>query len=1079
MSDAPIPPSPSAGTVFKAALERLVPEERAAFLAEVCAGRPALAAAVQVLFDDYHAQCLREQTVPDPTVPKAVLSEGVGSTIGRYKLLQNIGEGGCGVVFMAEQREPVQRRVALKIIRLGMDTEQVVARFEAERQALAMMEHPHIAQVLDAGATPAGRPYFVMELVRGVPITRFCDDQQLDTAARLRLFVQVCQAVQHAHQKGVIHRDLKPSTILVTLHDGVPVPKVIDFGIAKATAGRLTDKTLFTAFEQFVGTPAYMSPEQAEMSNLDVDTRSDVYSLGVLLYELLTGQPPLDPEKLNSEGVDEIRRQIREVEAPRPSTQLATLAGAALTTRANLRGTDAPRLLSGIRGDLDRIVMHCLEKDRRRRYDSASALADDIGRHLRNEPITARPPGNLYLLQKLALRHRAAFVTVSAVSLALVLGFGVALRSYFSERAAHQLAEEQRQRADQQSALARRAQGEADRQRLQLQTALNHTDYLMALNLLGRDKAPEAVAHLVRALRAQPDDRASATLLASVLTQRAWLVPGKPVDTVLPSTSPSFPPPRGSAAGGPRGARGIRPGRGVPPATPLQTVTSPDGKWVLRSLPLEDAVRLYDATTGQPVAEPMRLAGDVSADVFVGDSRHLATTTHGIDADKLQRWQRDETWTFPDNPARVLALAEAGVAAVAIWSADGRMMVTAATDGTARTWEARTGRALSAPMLHDQPVREARFSPDGSRLVTVTQDNALRIWDAASGQPVTPPIMDESRPGNGAGGGPGSRGSPGPGGSGGPGRGPANARNLSLVFSPDGGRILVCVPGRFPRVYDAAIGQPGPTLQRLGAVSSAVYSPDGRRILTAGTNGARLWDAATGASVPEFAGVAESLNTAAFSPDGRLIVTATNTGQAHLWDATTGVSVADTMRQGETNLSAVFSPDGRQILTFAGGPDRAARVWEVATGDPVSALIEPELPANLTGAAPPFSASFSPDGRWVLTAGPGARVWDATTGLPVSGPMAVGAVAFHPDGRRLLTTGTDGAVNVILFANDIGPAWVLDLAEALARCRFDATGSLVFYQGKPIDELERQAGLEKAADQPMVVWARRLLRLAP
>jgi len=426
-----------------------VPEERAAFLDEACAGRPPLREAVDALLEEYKETSRREEKVPTVNTNRALGSEGAGTTVGRYKLLQKIGEGGCGIVFMAEQTEPVQRRVALKIIRLGMDTEEVVARFEAERQALAMMEHPNIAQVLDAGATPAGRPYFVMELVRGVPITKFCDEHQLNTEARLRLFIQVCQAVQHAHQKGVIHRDLKPSNILVTLHDGVPVPKVIDFGIAKATAGRLTDKTLFTAFEQFVGTPAYMSPEQAEMTNLDVDTRSDVYSLGVLLYELLTGQPPLDPDKLQVVGVDEIRRQIREVEAVRPSAQLSTLGGDALTTRARLRGTEAPRLVSIVRGDLDWIVMRCLEKDRRRRYDSASALAEDIARHLRNEPIAARPPSRWYLLQKLARRHRTAFATVTAVGLALIIGFGAALRSYFNEAAAHQLAEVQRQRADQ------------------------------------------------------------------------------------------------------------------------------------------------------------------------------------------------------------------------------------------------------------------------------------------------------------------------------------------------------------------------------------------------------------------------------------------------------------------------------------------------------------------------------------------------------------------------------------------------------------------------------------------------------
>ena len=278
--------------------------------------------------------------------------ESVGKTIGRYKILEKVGEGGCGVVYVAEQTEPVRRRVALKVIKLGMDTKQVVARFEAERQALAMMDHPNIAKVLDAGATENGRPYFVMELVRGIKITEYCDQNNLTTKERLDLFIKVCQAIQHAHQKGIIHRDIKPSNILVTLHDGVPVPKVIDFGIAKATEGRLTDSTVYTQLHQFVGTPAYMSPEQAEMSGLDIDTRSDIYSLGVLLYELLAGSTPFDANELMSQGIDAMRKTIREKEPMRPSTRFATLKGEELTTTAKRRSADTAKLLHQLKGDL-------------------------------------------------------------------------------------------------------------------------------------------------------------------------------------------------------------------------------------------------------------------------------------------------------------------------------------------------------------------------------------------------------------------------------------------------------------------------------------------------------------------------------------------------------------------------------------------------------------------------------------------------------------------------------------------------------------------------------------------------------
>src|ERR1043166_6415408 len=348
------------------------------------------------------------------SLDRAATAEKPGDRIGHYKILQQIGEGGCGVVYMAEQDEPVRRRVALKVIKLGMDTRHVIARFEAERQALAMMDHPNIAKVFDAGATPAGRPYFVMELVRGVKITSYCDSQKLSTRERLNLFIQVCQAVQHAHQKGIIHRDLKPSNILVTEQDGAPLPKIIDFGIAKATTDqRLTDKTLFTAFEQFIGTPAYMSPEQAGLGGLDIDTRTDIYSLGVLLYELLTGRPPFDSEKFARSVLDEIMRVIREQEPPRPSTRLTTLTEQELTTVAQRRQIESAKLPHLLRGDLDWIVMKALDKDRRRRYETASGFARDLERFLNNEPIAARPPSTLYRFHKVVRRNKLTFVSAN------------------------------------------------------------------------------------------------------------------------------------------------------------------------------------------------------------------------------------------------------------------------------------------------------------------------------------------------------------------------------------------------------------------------------------------------------------------------------------------------------------------------------------------------------------------------------------------------------------------------------------------------------------------------------------------
>jgi serine/threonine protein kinase/Tfp pilus assembly protein PilF len=354
---------------------------------------------------------------------EGIASELAGAVLGRYRLLQTVGEGGMGTVWMAEQEEPVRRRVALKIIKLGMDTKEVIARFESERQALALMDHPNIAKVLDAGATAEGRPYFVMELVHGVKLTEYCDQNRLSTSERLELFVQSCRAIQHAHQKGIIHRDIKPSNLLVSMQDGVPVPKVIDFGIAKATSGqRLTDKTLITELEQVIGTPAYMSPEQAEMTSLDIDTRSDIYSLGVVLYELLTGRTPFDPAEMLAGGVDSMRRTIRETEPVRPSVRLSTMVAADRTELARRHHTEPPKLIQTLRGDLDWVVLKCLEKDRTRRYETANDLALDVQRHLDCEPVEARPPSNLYRFRRLVRRNKLAVSAVAIISALVVAG---------------------------------------------------------------------------------------------------------------------------------------------------------------------------------------------------------------------------------------------------------------------------------------------------------------------------------------------------------------------------------------------------------------------------------------------------------------------------------------------------------------------------------------------------------------------------------------------------------------------------------------------------------------------------------
>ena len=473
---------PNIEELFFAARERKSPEARSAFLDEVCPDMETRRRIEQLLAVDPEANDFLAAPAPMPTVTVPLDSrsdvEGPGTVIGPYKLLEAIGEGGMGTVYMAEQAVPVRRRVALKVIKPGMDSRQVVARFEAERQALALMDHPNIAKVHDGGMTTSGRPYFVMELVRGLPITEYCDRNELSIPERLELFVLVCRAVQHAHQKGVIHRDLKPSNVIVTVIDGVGVPKVIDFGVAKATGQSLTDMTLFTGFHQFVGTPLYVSPEQAELSGVDVDTRSDIYSLGVLLYELLTGTTPFDPETFRRAAFDELRRIIREEEPPKPSTRLSTL-GERLSTVSARRKADPRRLGASMKSELDWVVMKALEKDRRRRYETANDFAADVMRFLTDQPVEACPPSAWYRIGKFARRNRVALITTTVVAVSLV--GGTAFSIWQATRAMRS-----EQQAEERSRLARQAVDEMYTQIAEKWLASISTEGILALETARR-----------------------------------------------------------------------------------------------------------------------------------------------------------------------------------------------------------------------------------------------------------------------------------------------------------------------------------------------------------------------------------------------------------------------------------------------------------------------------------------------------------------------------------------------------------------------------------------------------------------
>jgi serine/threonine protein kinase len=719
--------------ILAEAAAQTTPGARAAYLDAACAGDAALRAEIDKLLQAHdQAGAFLEQPALPPPQPTIVLStplsEKPGDKIGHYKLLQQIGEGGCGVVYMAEQEEPIRRRVALKVIKLGMDTKQVIARFEAERQALALMDHPNIAKVLDAGATDTGRPYFVMELVRGIKITDYCDKNHLPTRDRLNLFIQTCQAIQHAHQKGVIHRDIKPSNILVTMNDGVPMPKVIDFGIAKATQQRLTDKTLFTAFEQFIGTPAYMSPEQAEMSASGIDTRSDIYSLGILLYELLTGTTPFDAKALLQAGLDEIRRIIREQEPMRPSTRLSTMLESELTTTAQQRQANPPKLIHLVRGDLDWIVMKALEKDRSRRYDTANGLAMDVQRFLADEPIAARPPSGVYRFQKLVRRHKLVFAAASAVVVSLI--FGLVLFTWQWRKAV--VAREETTR----EAVAEAQARERAEQALGLMEIQKAEEYFNA------DNPSTALAYLARVLRQNPKNGTVAARVFSSLTKQVLIIPlADPLTHTDAVYSARFSPGARrivtASADGTAQLWDVK--TGEPLTAPLRHSAavwsadfSPDGRRVATASE-DKTARVWDADTGKPLTPPLEHSGSVGYVWFSPDGERLVTGTWEPD------W-RMRIWDSKSGRPLIEPIAEVHRLRCLPFSMDGRRFVTPWSTNSVVVWDALTGAKLVGPLAHDNFVWAAEFSPDGQRILTTSHDGMARIWDAATGQPLVQPL---------------------------------------------------------------------------------------------------------------------------------------------------------------------------------------------------------------------------------------------------------------------------------------------------------------------------------------------------
>ena len=970
-----------------------------------------------------------------------------------YQILEQIGEGGCGVVYRALQIEPLRREVAIKVIKLGLDTRSVINRFEAERQTLALMDHPNIARVFDAGITGNGRPFFVMELVKGERITGYCDRKKLSVRQRLELFVQVCQAVQHAHQKGIIHRDLKPSNLLVFEQDGQAVPKVIDFGVAKAmTRQRLANQTIYTAFDQFVGTPAYMSPEQAGLTGEDIDSRSDIYSLGVLLYELLTGRPPFEPERLRQAALDEICHIIREEEPPLPSARLTTLTRPELTETAQYRMRPAARLVHELRGDLDWLVMKALEKDRARRYDSATAMAADIQRHLQDEPVAARPPSALYRFQKMARRNKLAFGAALIVAAALVAGLMASTWMYFREKQARERAEVRAYLSDMGLAArmaAMRVGGLEGAVRLlefwrPHQRDLRGWEWFYLNGLCHHD-----------ALTIRAD------------TNKLWSVAWSPDGRYL-------------ATGGTEGAVKIwdavsgqalasLPGHA---SNVLSVLWSPDGRWLasagqdatvkvwnwqkrsaltlaghreavdclawspdatrLASGSLDGTVRIWDPVSGATL-RTFQAGHGVLALSWAQDGKRLLCGGNGS---LLKNWDvasGAELWSLP-------AHYEGDPMTVA-WSPDGTQLATGGRDNSVSFRDAATGtnlvsffdnhnvvlsvawnpagtRLASATMgdgriaLRDlrtggRVVRDFRghlgsvhcvaWRPDGSQIASASADGTVKVWNVNQPDPSTLKLYQ-------------------------PDQVPA------LSWSPDGAKLAAGSRRTGPWIWDLKRPE-APVALRPGFTPwtyAVAWSPAGTRLAAGGSAGLEMWDPSGPAKLWQEQPLSGEVHAIAWSPDSKQTATVGANHKLNVWEAATGKLRRSLVLPNEATAALAWSPDGRSL---AAGVGPQIYLW-----DAVSFAEKTVLSGHADGIR---CVAWSPDSARLASASDdsSAKIWDVASGKEISSLLGhaapVYSVAWSPDGKRVVTGSWDLSVRI----------W--DPVTGTEVCAFDKPGNIV------------------------------------
>jgi WD40 repeat protein/serine/threonine protein kinase len=923
--------------------------------------------------------------------------------IGPYKLIEKIGEGGFGLVFVAEQLAPVKRRVALKLIKPGMDSREVIARFEAERQALAMMDHPNIARVLDAGTTDLGHPYFVMELVHGIPITDFCDKNRLTMRDRLELFLSVCQAVQHAHQKGIIHRDIKPSNVLVTLQDGCPTVKVIDFGIAKALHQQLTDKTVYTRFAQVIGTPLYMSPEQAEMSSLDIDTRSDIYSLGVLLYELLTGTTPFEEKRLSQASLDERIRIIRQEEPPKPSSRLRQ-SSADPSLVASLRRIEPAQLSKTCCGDLDWITMKALDKDRRRRYESASDLAADVLRYLKDEPVLACPPSAGYLLKKFSRRYRTILATAAAIAVTLLLAAIVSTAFAFSEKAARAEADRLRREAEnaKQASESEKVRAVAAEKRAiaaQREEAAARRDAQTAFELSQKNLYFSSIALAERNWTATNPKRAGEILEVCPPKLRDWewrylhaLVHNEAI--ILSGDN---------------------------------AVYSPDGELLATTANGQDeSIVIRDAASGKSVLTlqgglPIPMLHSI---VFSPDSHRLAAVCRdgflrvwnlpsGRQMSQIPVRLAEETIPFPgEHPVGLAISPDGGRIALAGVSAEKPNKAGFKSDQLV-VWDIATGKEL---LTITETGRSVAFSPDGKSLATTSCVLAkhdpgwvgpitagIRILDVGTGRELVkfPPWRPTGVSAQ---------------------KQRVGMDDCRITYSPDG-KWLASLRGPDIVIWDAANGKELRTLSgHSKRICSLSFSADSKRLASGSEDETvRIWDPTRDAALVVYRGHLGTVECVSFRPDGKFVVSAGDDHTLRVWNASGEQGPRFIPGTTNANSSIALNPDGRSVACLQVDGDLGLQAGQLrlvlidASTGRRSRLLDSY---TFKGASPYAGLAFSLDGRLLASAiADRVQVWDVATGRTLASfagqsDFLQHGLALSPDGAKIAFTAPQHAVEV-------------------------------------------------------------------